>query len=185
VILLLIHGEMIMSGVAMKNLMASALCAFAVLGGVSKAEAIATASATASSELYKSTTLVTGTSMTVAELAVVGPGTLTIELKDMNWPGLLDTLSFSLTDSVHALQTYTLGGAASRIWTYSISAPSTLYAAIFAKPSSTSKAGMYYANVSYQSVPPVPLPAAAWFLISGLASVAAFRPKQKLSQISV
>lgn len=137
--------------------------------------------ATVTQQLFESTTLVTGSSMSLTDLELTSPGTLVIKMKDLAWPGLLNTLSFTLTDATHALQTFSLGGATSGTWSYEVTAPGTLYAAVFAKPSSTLKAGMYYVDVSYQTTP-VPLPAAAWLLISGIAGLAAFRPKQNLSQ---
>lgn len=139
---------------------------------------------TVTDNLFVSTTLATGTSMTLTELNLATPGKLVIELDDLKWPALLDSLSFSLTDATHVLQTFTASKTeAKNTWTFDVNAAGTFYGSIFAKPSATSKAGMYYANISYQSVAPVPLPAAAWFLISGIAGLAAFKPKQKLSQI--
>jgi hypothetical protein len=133
-------------------------------------------------KLFESTTLVTGTNMNLTELNLSSPGKLLIELDDLNWPGLLGTLSFSLTDATHVLQTFTVSGADKGLWSFDVSSPATLYGVIFAKPSATAKAGMYYAKVGYQTplAAPVPLPAAAWFLISGIAGFAALRPKQKL-----
>jgi hypothetical protein len=135
-------------------------------------------------KLYESTTLVTGTSMNLTELNLTAPGKLVIELDDLKWPGMLDTLSFYLTDATHILQPFTASKTvANNTWTFDVGTAGTFYGSIFAKPTTTSKAGMYYANISYQSTSPVPLPAAAWFLISGIAGLAAFKPKQKLSQI--
>jgi hypothetical protein len=156
------------------------VCLVALLsGGLS----VSAQAETVTQKLFESTTLVTATSMNLTEFNLSAPGTLSIELKDLNWPGLLQTLSFSLTDATHVLQTFTATGTASNTWTFNVSAPGMLYGSIFAKPSPTAKAGMYYANISYQSVSPVPLPAAAWLLIAGIAGLAAFRPKQQLSQI--
>ncbi len=132
-------------------------------------------------QLFETTTLMTGTNINVAEFNLTTPGTLVIELKDLQWPALLNTLSFSLTDATHVLQKFTANGGAVNTWTFDVSAPGTFYGAIYAKPAPAS-AGLYYANVSYQSVSPVPPPAAAWFLISGIAGLVAFRPKHKLSQ---
>jgi hypothetical protein len=140
---------------------------------------------TVTQKLFESTTLITGgVRMDLTELDLATPGTLLIELKDLQWPTMLDTLSFSLTDANHILQTFTASKTvAKNTWTFDVNAAGTFYGSIFAKPSTTSKAGMYYANISYQSVAPVPLPAAAWFLISGIAGLAALKPKQKLSTI--
>jgi hypothetical protein len=136
---------------------------------------------TVTQQLFKSTTLVTGTSMNLTEFNLSSPGTLVIELDDLKWPAALDALSFSLTDASHVLQTFTAStGVASNTWTFAVATAGTFYGSIFAKPNSTATAGMYYANVDYQSVAPVPLPAAAWLLLSGIAGLAAFKPKHKL-----
>jgi len=135
--------------------------------------------------LFVSTTLVTGTSMTLTDLNLSTPGTLMIELDDLKWPAALQSLSFTLTSATEKLQTFTaVSGAAHNTWTFDIGTAGTYYGSIFATPNANSKAGMYYANVSYSNVAPVPLPAAAWLLLSGVAGLAAFRPKHKLSQFS-
>lgn len=133
-------------------------------------------------KLFESTTLVTGTSLNLTELALSSAGTLIVELTDMKWPDLLGTLSFSLAEAGHVLEAHAMNGAEHAVWNIDIQDPTTLYAAVFAKPAAAIQAGMYNVKISYQSLPPVPLPAAAWFLISGLAGLVAFRPKQKLSQ---
>lgn len=139
---------------------------------------------TVTQKLFESTTLVTGTSMNLTEFDFTTPGTLVIELDDLKWPSALDVLSFSLTDATHVLKTFTADSTATKnIWTFDVAGPGTFYGGIFAKPSAATKAGLYYANISYQSVSTVPLPMAAWFMISGIAGLAAFRPKHKLSQI--
>lgn len=133
--------------------------------------------------LFETTTLVTGKNINLAEFNLSTPGTLLIELKDLQWPALLDILSFSLTDATQTFQKFTANGAATNTWTFDVAVPGTYYGSIFARPSASAQAGLYYANVSYKSISAVPLPAAAWFLISGIAGMVAFIPKQKLSQI--
>lgn len=136
-------------------------------------------------KLFESTVLVTAsTSMNLTDLNLSSPGKLTISLNDLAWPALLDTLSFSLTDATHVLQTFAATGP-TNTWTFNVSAPGTYYGTIFAKPSAAARAGMYHATYSYESVAPVPLPAAAWLLFSGIAGLAAFKPKQKLSPVQV
>ncbi len=130
--------------------------------------------------LFETTSLVTRTTISTIELDIAAPGTLTFSLTDLNWPGLLDSLSFCLTDATHSLGKLVLGDQTQASWVYEVTAPGTLYATLFAKPDALAKAGMYHATVTYQSA--VPLPAAIWFLLSGMAGLAAFRPKQKLSQ---
>ena len=140
-------------------------------------------------KLYESTPLITGSSMTVTELDLGSSGVLTVKLTDMKFPDLLKTLSFTLTtatsvyEPTHVLDTTV---ATSGSWSINIAAPVTLYAAIFALPQTGAGkigAGMYDAQISFVAgAAPVPLPAAGWFLLSGIVGLAAFRPTQKLSQ---
>jgi hypothetical protein len=147
-----------------------------LLGGVS----ISAHAETVTQTLFASTTLVTGVNMNKSDLNLTTPGTLTIELDDLNWPAMLDTLSFSLTDTQHVLKTFIASKTdLKNTWTFDVNTAGTLYGVFFAQPSASAKAGMYYANISYSNVAPVPLPAAAWFLMSGIAGLAAFKPKQK------
>ncbi len=132
--------------------------------------------------LFESTTLVTGTSLTLTELNLTTPGKLIIDLDDLGWPTLLSTLSFCISDATHVLQSYVLSDTASGSWSFDVQAAGTLYATIFAKPDAAAKAGMYHVEVGFEHGSPVPLPAAVWFLLSGLAGLTAFRPKHKLSQ---
>jgi hypothetical protein len=89
----------------------------------------------------------------------------------------LNALSFTLFDATHVVGIKTAGE-----WAFDITSPSTFFASIFAAPGLT-KAGLYNVQINFQSAAaPVPLPAAGWFLLSGLAGLAAIRPKQKLSQ---
>lgn len=144
-----------------------------------------THAATVTQPLLESTTLVTGTTLTLTEFNLAAPGSLLIELNDLKWPAAFESLSFSLSDATHIFQTFTANNVAgTNSWTFDINTAGTFYGAIFAKPTTSSKAGMYYANVSYNSVSPVPLPAAAWLLLSGIAGLAAVRPQHKLSQLS-
>lgn len=127
--------------------------------------------------LFQSSTMVTSANINLTELDITTPGTLYVSLSDVKWPSALNALSFTLFNSSEIIGTKLAGN-----WTFDIASPSTFFASIFASPGSAT-AGLYNVQINFQSaVAPVPLPAAAWLLLSGIAGLAAVRPKQKLSQ---
>jgi len=132
-------------------------------------------------KLYESTTLVTQAHIDLQTLNLSGASTLTVKLTDLKWPDLLGSLSFTLFDATHVLGTYVLGGASN---TFNVDSAGTYYASIFSAPGAGKAGGLYNAQVYFApSVPAVPLPAAGWLLFSGIAGLAAIRPKHKLSQM--
>lgn len=129
--------------------------------------------------LFYTTSLVTGLNVNVANLELDSPGTLTVKLADLDFPDLLQTLSFALSDGTQNL----LQQSGSGSWTYNVTTPGTLFATFYAEPVAGAQGGLYFAHISYD-VAPVPLPAAGWLLLSGLAGLGALRTKQKVSQKS-
>jgi len=135
-------------------------------------------------KLYDSTMLVTQSHIDLQTLNITGAGTLSVKLTDLKWPDLLGTLSFTVFDATHVLGSYSLDNslATSGIGTFNVNTAGTYYASIFATPATGKSGGLYNAQIYFQTTAPVPLPAAAWLMISGLACFAAVRPKQSASQ---
>ena len=137
-------------------------------------------------KVYESTTLVTHSQIDLQTLNLTGAGTVTVKFTDLQWPDLLGSLSFTLFDATHTIGTYppdgsklTTGSAA-----FHVDSAGTYYASIFASPAAGKSGGLYNAQIYFSPMAaPVPLPAAGWLLLSGIAGVVAFRPKQKLSQM--
>lgn len=158
----------------MNNLLRHAAVGVLLAGGAMTAHA-----ETVATTLFQSTTMVTSANINLTELDLTTPGTLSVSLTDLDWPSALNALSFTLFDATHVV-----GTQGSGTWTFDIASPSTLFASVFAAPDSSAKAGLYNVQISYlATAAPVPLPATAWFLLSGVAGLAALRPKQKLSQM--
>lgn len=135
-------------------------------------------------KLFESTTLVTQPNIDLQTLNISGAGTLTVNLTDLKWPDLLGTLSFTLFDATHVIGSYTLSNALNGTDGFQINTAGTYYASIFAAPATGKAGGLYDAQIYFQKfAAPVSLPAAGWLLISGIAGLASFRPKQKLSQM--
>jgi hypothetical protein len=133
------------------------------------------------SPVYEATTLVTQPKIDMQTLNLQSAGTVSVKLTDLKWPDLLGTLSFTLFDATHVIGSYSLDSLNKGLGSFNVDTAGTYYASIFASPASGQLGGLYNAQIFFQATSPVPLPAAAWLLISGLAGLAAMRPKQKLS----
>lgn len=130
------------------------------------------------SSAINSTQLVWGTSLSVNALAATSRGQVTVRLADIGWPQQLDSLSLLVTD-LNGLWHKVDGGTGANGLTFDLNGPANLFVAVFAKSQSKWDPGLYNLQASFS---PVPLPAAAWLLLSGLGGLAAFRRKRRLDR---
>ncbi len=101
------------------------------------------------------------------------------ESDDRKWRSLLNTLDFSFADVTKVQLVITTSKSAGKdTWIFDMTPPGIAYANIFDKPWAKGKAGMHHENIDCPPVAPVPLPAAAWLFMSGIAGLAAFRSKR-------
>jgi hypothetical protein len=116
--------------------------------------------------LYQGTTIFTTLSFARIELPVAQSGTFQISLTDLLFPQANSTLSFALVDGDSVLGV--IDGSGSLQYSLVTSGPKTLFGYTYAVATPGVNAGAYSLNVDYA---PVPLPAAAWLLLSGLGLV--------------
>jgi hypothetical protein len=117
------------------------------------------------------TQLVWGSNLSIHALSFSGPGTLAIKLTDIEFPQALTTLELLVTD---------LNGVWTR-WTGSdllidVNGPAKFFAAVFATSATKSTPGLYHLRADFTSA--VPLPAAAWLLLSALGGLAAIKRRR-------
>lgn len=121
----------------------------------------------AGSASLNSTQLVWGTSLNINTLATTEAGTLTIKLEDLGWPDPLQSLKILVTD-LDGIWEVRDGSTSFSLF---LSGPTNVFAAVYAK-SVDGGLGLYNLHSSFA---PVPLPAAAWLLLSGLGGLGLLR----------
>jgi hypothetical protein len=108
---------------------------------------------------------IVGTDSIVLPFVIAGgmpAGRVTVTLQDLGWPGLFGSLSFAATTSTSLLAELAEPGRMS----FAVSGAGNYFATVYGIADPNFGSGLYSLNLKYS---PVPLPAAAWLLLSGLA----------------
>jgi hypothetical protein len=113
--------------------------------------------------LYRGTTLFSGMTFTQIELDVPAAGSLSVTLRDMEFPALLGALSFSLVRGGEVLAVQNGGGG----FDLDMAGPATLFGFVYAVGAPGVNVGSYYLDIQHKYEEAVPLPASLWLLLSG------------------
>ena len=115
--------------------------------------------------LFDRPNAVWGSSLRVDSLSLPGRGRLSITLDDLGFPQQLESLSLLVTD-LHSIFKR-IDGEGSLL--FDIGGPGQLFVAVFARTEDRFTPGLYAVTTHFSAVP---LPAAAWLLLSGLGGLA-------------
>jgi hypothetical protein len=112
------------------------------------------------------TELFSGTALQsfVLPIAVTSAGTVRVTLTDLTWPERLANLSFAATGSSQVLGRLDAPGVLS----FAMAAAGNFSADVFGTPRGAASMGLFSLHIDFA---PVPLPAAAWLLLTGLTGL--------------
>lgn len=122
------------------------------------------------------TQFVWGSDLNVSSFMVESAGQLTVKLTDIAFPSALTELTLLLTDTNGMWEKFVIAPSGSLLETFDIAGPTKMFAAVFARSAGGEAPGLYNLSASFA---PVPLPAAAWLLLSGLVAVGAASRRKK------
>lgn len=138
--------------------------------------------ASADTLIAEASPLISGTQSNVYTVSAPTAGSVTVTLSNLGWPDRLASLSFALATSSGVLKTFSGEGSQ----TIDIGTAGQYYAIVTGTAQGHWNLGMYSLRMTFSTLqspggPTVPLPAAAWLLLSGIAGVfGLMRWKQEL-----
>jgi hypothetical protein len=130
----------------------------------------------AESVLLSDTTLVSGSQSTVFSFQAPGPGTLSVELTDIDWPQTLSSLSFMATSGSQVLASWSDPGSQSGASLSFQVTGGRYFADVLATAGGPLDLGLYSLAIQFKpAVSPVALPASGVLLLTGLVLMVAVR----------
>lgn len=122
------------------------------------------------------TQVVWGSSLSVTSFNLTSAGQLSVDLKSIDWPNPLTELTLLVTDMNDVWERLDISSGVNNLLV-NVGAPGQFFAAVFARTENRFTPGLYHLEASFAA--PVPLPAAAWLLLSGLGGLAATMGRRK------
>ena len=131
---------------------------------------VAATVAEASNVLVADTTLVTGNQSATFSFQAPGPGTVSVQLTDLDWPQALSSLSFMAATPSSVLAS---GSSSSmQSFAFQVAAGGKYFADVMAVAGGSLDLGAYSFNLSFTPAgSPVPLPSSGLLLLGGVAAL--------------
>jgi hypothetical protein len=124
--------------------------------------------AQASTVLISDTTLVSGNESTVFSFSAPGPGTVSVELTNLDWPQPLSSLSFMAAAPDHVLSSWSGASASS----FQVTAGGNYFADVSAVAGGPLDLGVYSLSLTFTpAASPVPLPSSGALLLGAIAGI--------------
>jgi len=134
--------------------------------------AVLTTAAQASTVLLADTTLVSGNESSVFSFNAPGPGTVSVELTNLDWPQALSGLSFMATTSSQVLSSWSDSGLSPQLSAFQVGAAGTYFANVVATAGGPLDLGAYSFSLTFTPAgSPVPLPSSGALLLVGMAGL--------------
>ena len=124
--------------------------------------------AQASTVLIADTTLVSGSETAILSFEAPGPGTVSVQLTNLDWPQALSSLSFMATTANQVLSSWS--GASSS--SFQVTGSGTYFADVTAVAGGSLDLGAYSLSLTFTpAAAPVPLPSSGALLLGALAAI--------------
>jgi len=135
--------------------------------------------ARADTMLLRDTILVAGSESSVFSFQTPGPGTVSLELTNLDWPQPLTGLSVMATTADQVLLSWSqpsAGPGGPAVEFFHVAGEGNYFADVNATAGGPLALGLYSLSLSFQpDVPAVPLPPAGWLLLSGILALTLVR----------
>jgi hypothetical protein len=124
--------------------------------------------AQASTVLLADTTLVSGSESAVFSFNAPGPGTVSVQLTNLDWPQALSSLSFMSTTANQVLSPWSAASSSS----FQVAGSGTYFADVMAVAGGSLDLGAYSLSLTFTpAFAPVPLPSSGALLLAGVAGI--------------
>ena len=135
---------------------------------------LAVQQARAETVLVSTTSLVVGSQSSAYSFQTPGAGTVVAQVTNVDWPQALSSLSFVAGSADQVMSSWSEPSSqSSATLSFNVPGPGMYFADILATAGGSLDLGVYSLSIGFQPAAPVPLPAPAWLLAAGLATLLA------------